>query len=90
MRAILFLPTFCYVIHNLYKPNDEDLPYQEGQDKIVHLEADFYEVVNWAKQYKKRWAFTLSNAGARNFEDRCDLSQLDEIDWDAINSRSGD
>ena len=31
-----------------------------------------------------RWAFTLSNAGARYFEDRSDLGQLGEIDWDAV------
>ena len=31
----------------------------------------------------RRWAFTLSNAGAYYFEDRSDLGQLDEIDWNA-------
>lgn len=30
------------------------------------------------------WAFSLSNAGADYFEDRCDLRQLREINWTAI------
>ena len=29
----------------------------------------------------------LSNAGSYYFEDRSDLSQLDEIDWDAVQAR---
>jgi hypothetical protein len=32
-------------------------------------------------------SFTLSNAGARYFEDRANLAQLDEIDWEAVNAR---
>ena len=34
-----------------------------------------------------RWAFTLSNAGARWFEDRSDLGRLNEIDWGAVRAR---
>jgi hypothetical protein len=40
--------------------------------------------VAWAEAQDLRWAFTLSNAGARYFEDRSDLGHLDEIDWDAV------
>ena len=40
--------------------------------------------VAWAEEQDLRWAFTLSNAGARYFEDRSDLGHLDEIDWDAV------
>jgi hypothetical protein len=40
--------------------------------------------VNWATTVGRRWAFTLSNAGARYFEDRCDINQLDEVNWDAV------
>jgi hypothetical protein len=43
--------------------------------------------VAWAKDQDLRWAFTLSNAGAYYFEDRCDLSKLDEIDWPAVTAR---
>lgn len=39
-------------------------------------------------QEARLWAFTLSNAGARYFEDRCDLAQLDEVDWTAVQARN--
>ncbi len=32
----------------------------------------------------RRWAFTLSNAGANYTEFRSDLDQLDEINWPAV------
>ena len=51
---------------------------------IIHLEADLHASVAWADQNNKRWVFTLSNAGAYYFEDRCDLMQLDEINRDAV------
>ena len=60
------------------------LSYSGGQGPIVHLEADLRATVAWAEEQELRWAFTLSNAGARYFEDRSGLDQLDEIDWDAV------
>ena len=71
----------------IYKKNHVALSYRGGQDPIIHLEADLYETAAWAEQHGKRWAFTLSNAGARYFEDRCDLEKLDEIDWHAVKAR---
>jgi len=50
----------------------------------MHLEADLHTVVDWAERNSRRWAFTLSNAGAYYFEDRSDLARLHEIDWDAV------
>jgi hypothetical protein len=41
-------------------------------------------VAQWASAQGQRWAFTLSNAGARYFEDRGKLSELDQIDWNAV------
>lgn len=64
--------------------NHEELTYKGGQGPIVHLEFDMNDVVSWAEEKERRWAFTLSNAGAYYFEDRCDLAQLDEINWDAV------
>ena len=32
----------------------------------------------------RRWAFSLSNAGARYAEFRADLNQLSEVDWVAV------
>lgn len=63
------------------------LEYLGGQDRIVHLEADLHEAVAWAERHGRCWAFTLSNAGAYYFKDRCDLSQLGEIDWNAVQAR---
>ena len=70
-----------YVIHMANYPG---LVYRGGQEPIVHLEADLHEAVAWANRNGLRWAFTLSNAGSGYFEDRCDLAQLKEIDWDAV------
>jgi len=50
----------------------------------VHLEADLHASVLWADQNQQRWAYTLSNAGSRYFEDRSDLTHLHEIDWKAV------
>ena len=66
--------------------NHLELTYHGGQVPIVHLEADLRLAVAWAEEHRQRWAFTLSNAGAGYFEDRCDLAQLDEIDWDAVHA----
>jgi hypothetical protein len=55
-----------------------------AQAPIIHLECDLRAAVAFAERERRRWAFTLSNAGARYFEDRCDLAQLDEINWEAV------
>ncbi|HEY1528534.1 MAG TPA: DUF4433 domain-containing protein [Candidatus Angelobacter sp.] len=81
---------FCprsVMLYLMYQGNHPDLVYRGGQDPIIHLEADLHAVVDWANQAGRRWAFTLSNAGSYYFEDRSDLSQLDEIDWDAVQAR---
>ena len=78
---------FCprsIMLYMIYRANHPELTYRGGQGPIVHLEADLYQTVAWAKKHGKRWAFTLSNAGASYFEDRCDLTQLDEINWNAV------
>lgn len=64
--------------------NHPELDYKGGQGPIVHLECDLRAAVRWAEQQRLRWAFTLSNAGAYYFEDRADLAQLGEINWDAV------
>lgn len=70
-----------YLIHMGNHPN---LTYPGGQGPVVHLEADLRATVAWAETNGRRWAFTLSNAGSYMFEDRSDLAQLDEIDWEAV------
>ena len=72
-----------YVIH---RANHPELTYRDGQEPIVHLEADLHAVVRWAEENGKRWAFTLSNAGAYYAESRARLQELDELDWQAISA----
>jgi hypothetical protein len=72
-----------YVIH---RANNADLAYRGGQGPIVHLEADLNSVVAWASQEGRRWAFSLSNAGAFYAEFRASLNELDQVDWNAVAS----
>jgi hypothetical protein len=78
---------FCprsIMLYVIYRANHPELSYRGGQNPIVHLEADLNSAVAWADRNERRWAFTLSNAGSYYFEDRCDLAQLDEINWSAV------
>ena len=71
----------------IHRANHTELVYRGGQGPILHLECDLHAAAAWAEQHYRRWAFTLSNAGAYYFEDRCDLGQLHEIDWEAVQAR---
>ena len=77
---------FCprsVMLYLIYRRNAE-LAYQGGQAPIVHLIADLHAVVKWAQANSRRWAFSLSNAGSYYFEDRCDMTHLNEINWIAV------
>lgn len=63
------------------------LIHQEGQDSIIHLEADLYQSVAWANGKGRKWVFTTSNAGSYHFEDYSDLAELARIDWAAVHAR---
>jgi hypothetical protein len=81
---------FCprsIMLYLIWQANHEDLAYRGGQAPIVHLQFDLYAVAAWAGRASKRWAFTLSNAGSRYFEDRANLAQLGEINWTAVETR---
>ena len=73
-----------FVIH---RANHPELVYRDGQQPIVHLEADMHEVAEWAKANGRRWAFSLSNAGAVYTQFSSELARLDEINWDAVTAR---
>jgi len=73
-----------FLIHR----QNADLAYMGGQGPIIHLEADLHATVTWANAQPRRWAFTLSNAGSRYFEDRSDLTRLGDVDWDAVAARN--
>jgi hypothetical protein len=78
---------FCprsVMLYLLYRGNHAELMYRGGQGPIVHLECDLKTIVDWADANHRRWAFSLSNAGAYYVEFRKDLAELDEIDWDAV------
>ncbi len=78
---------FCprsIMLYLLHRGNDPDLSYHGGQEPIVHLQADLQASIEWAHSEGKRWAFTLSNAGSSYFEDRSSLSDLHEINWNAV------
>lgn len=81
---------FCprsVMLYLIYQGNHPELGYLGGQGSIIHFEADLHSVVTWANQQGRRWAFALSNAGSYFFEDRCDLAQLNEVDWSAVQAR---
>lgn len=73
-----------FMIHR----QNADLAYKGGQGPIIHLEADLHATVAWANAQPRRWAFTLSNAGSRYFEDRADIARLGDVDWDAVAARN--
>lgn len=72
-----------FVIHCANHP---ELTYRGGQGPIVHLESDLHTVVQWANGQQRRWAFSLSNAGASYAEFRNSLTDLGDVDWDAVAS----
>lgn len=78
-RSVMLFVVYC--------ANHPELTYRGGQNPIVHLQADFRDVVEWAENNGVRWAFSLSNAGARHTEFRSSLQDLDLLDWSAIDAR---
>ena len=78
---------FCprsIMLYLIYCANHPEMTYRGGQQPILHLEADLHEVVQWGAQNGRRWAFTLSNAGAYYTEFRNNFAQLGEVDWEAV------
>lgn len=75
------------MLYLLHCKNHPDLTYREGQEQIVHLQADVRAVVAWATNVGTRWAFTSGNASSSYFEAWQDLDDLQELDWEAIQHR---
>jgi hypothetical protein len=73
-----------FVIHCA---NNPELAYRGGQQPIVHIEADLHRVVRWAEASRRRWAFSLSNAGAYYTIFRATMGEIDEVKWDAVAAR---
>lgn len=70
-----------YVIH---RANHAELAYRGGQNPILHMEADLYDVVRWVEVNGGQWAFSLSNAGSYYAQFRSGIDELDQLDWCAI------
>ena len=75
------------MLYVIFRGNHPELQYQDGQEPIIHLEADLRQTVDWAEASGERWAFTTSNAGSYYIEDYSDLSKLNVLDWEAIQAR---
>jgi hypothetical protein len=70
----------------IHRANHAELAYRGGQGPILHLEADLTAAIEWAEQVGRRWAFSLSNAGAAYTEFRHRAHQLIEVNWDAVDA----
>lgn len=78
---------FCprsIMLYLMHRGNHPELGYQGGQGPIIHLQADLRRVVQWAGASGRRWAFSLSNAGAYYASFRSSLADLHHLDWQAI------
>jgi hypothetical protein len=81
---------FCprsVMLYLIFRANHVELTYRGGQDPIVHLEADLHASAKWADGDGRRWAFSLSNAGAAYAQFRGSLDDLVQINWDAVAAR---
>lgn len=78
---------FCprsIMLYLIHCANHPELTYRGGQEPILHLEADLRQTVAWAEREGRRWAYSLSNAGAHYTEFRKQLDQLGEVNWSAV------
>lgn len=81
---------FCrrsIMLYILHRGNHPEVSYTGGQQPILHLQADFNAVVDWANANSVRWAFSSGNAGAYVTTFHNQRSRLNEIDWAAVNAR---
>lgn len=65
----------------LHCANHPDLTYHGGQEPIVHLQADLYDVIAWADSFGRHWAFSPTNAGATYTQFSKTVEDLSLIDW---------
>lgn len=47
-----------------------------------------HDAAQWAEANRRRWAFSLSNAGAFYTKFRSEMARSDEINWDAVTARN--
>lgn len=82
---------FCLrsvMLYLIYRGNHPGMTYQGGQENIIHLQADFHEVVKRANAKPHPWAFSNGNAGAYLSRFFNQVDRLDEIDWTAVSANN--
>lgn len=72
------------MLYILHRGNHPDLTYSEGQQPIVHLQADLRATVRWAEENAVPWAFSDRNAGGYLARFYSNLDDLEHIDWQAV------
>lgn len=80
---------FCprsIMLYILHRGNHPELSYTDGQQPIIHLQADFHTVIDWANSHQVPWAFSTGNAGAYVTDFFKDPANLGKIDWAAVAS----
>ena len=78
---------FCprsIMLYILHMGNHPELTYRDGQRPILHLRADLPATIRWADQNEVRWAFSDSNAGGCLAKFFKSISDLDKINWAAV------
>ncbi|MBO6085228.1 MAG: DUF4433 domain-containing protein [Acetobacter sp.] len=70
-----------YIIH---KGNTPNLTYKDGQDPIIHLQADLHTVLQWAEKNSIQWAFSSLNAGTRYAQFYNEIQDFEALNWEAI------
>jgi hypothetical protein len=72
----------------LHKGNHPDLNYKEGQQPIVHLQADLTKTIAWADKRGVRWAISDGNAGSFGTNYYTGAAALGQINWAAVATNS--
>ena len=76
------------MLYVISQQNHPLLQYRGGQGPIVHLEADLHQVVQWARENNRFWAFSTIDAAHSAAAFYCALDRLNEINWSAVNAQS--
>ncbi|MCP4356010.1 MAG: DUF4433 domain-containing protein [Proteobacteria bacterium] len=86
--AAFYLCPRTVMLFIIYKRNNPDMSYMDGQEPILHLQFDMHKVIEWANASNLDWAFSDCNAAnaLANFYNNTD--NLSEINWEAIQSNN--
>jgi hypothetical protein len=78
---------FCprsIMLYIIYRGNHQDINFRQGQDGIIHLQADLRETIEWANKNRIRWAFSDRNAGTYFAKCYNTIDDLNKINWAAV------